>query len=111
MLGQRNPTLGIVIPPTPFVDLLNSIEWTDLNKSSFALAELTEARDPILMADLRARALRSLIEMARWKSHGHAESAFVVLGRLVGLQDDEIQAAFERGDRGFVLDAAAKLAK
>jgi hypothetical protein len=111
MLSQRNPTLGIVVPPTPFVDLLNSIEWTDLNKSSFALAELTEARDPILMADLRSRALPSLIEMARWKSHGHAESAFLVLGRLVGLQDDEIRAAFERGDRAFVLDAAAKLAK
>jgi hypothetical protein len=111
LLGQRTPTLGIVVPPTPFVDLLNSIEWTDLNKSSLALAELTEARDPILMADLRTRALPSLIEMVRWKSHGHAESAFFVLGRLVGLQDDEIQAAFERGDRALVLDAAAKLAK
>jgi hypothetical protein len=111
VLGQRNPGLGIVVRPAPFVDLLNSIEWTDLNKSSFALAELTEARDPIVMADLRARALPSLIEMARWKSHGHAASAFLVLGRLVGLQDGEIQAAFERGDRALVLDAAAKLVK
>jgi hypothetical protein len=111
MLGQHTPALGIVVPPAPFVDLLNSIEWTDLNKSSFALAELTEARDPILMAALRGRALPSLMEMARWKAHGHAESAFFVLGRLVGLQDDEIQAAFERGDRALVLDAAAKLAK
>jgi hypothetical protein len=49
-------------------------EWTDLNKSSLALAALTEARDPILMEDPRARALSSLIEMARWKSHGHARS-------------------------------------
>jgi hypothetical protein len=111
MFAQRNPMLGIVVPPTPFVDLLNSIEWTDLNKSSMALAELTQARDPVLMADLRARALPSLIEIARWKSHGHAEAASLVLGRIVGLQDDEIQAAFERGDRALVLDAATKLAK
>jgi hypothetical protein len=110
-LGQRNRALGIAVPPMPFVDLLNSIEWTDRNKASMALGALTETRDPIIMADLRARALPSLIEMARWKSHGHAESAFFVLGRVVGLQDDEIQVAFERGDRAVVLDAATKLAK
>jgi hypothetical protein len=110
-LGQRNHALGIVVPPTPFVDLLNSIEWTDRNKSSLALAELTQTRDPIVMADVRARALPSLIEMARWKSQGHAEAPFIILGRLVGLQDEEVRAAFERGDRAFVLDAATKLAK
>jgi hypothetical protein len=47
---------------------LNPIEWTDRNKSSLALEMLTESRDPALIADLRARALPSLIEMARWKS-------------------------------------------
>jgi hypothetical protein len=76
-----------------------------------ALEALTETRDPIVMADLRVRALPSLMEMARWKSHSHAESAFFILGRLVGLQDEEIHAAFERGDRALVLDAAAKLTK
>jgi hypothetical protein len=80
MFAQKNPASGLVVPPTPFVDLLNSIEWTDRNKASFALEALTERRNPALMADLRARALPSLIEMARWKSDGHAEAAFVVLG-------------------------------
>jgi hypothetical protein len=88
---------------------LNSIEWTDRNKSSFAVAMLTENRDPALLTDLRARALPSLIEMARWKSDGHAEPAFLVLGRLAGLPDDAITAAFERGDRGSVIEAAERL--
>jgi len=111
MLGERDRTLGIVVPPTPFVDLLNSIEWTDRNKASFALVAVTETRDPVVMTDLRARGLPSLIEMARWKSRGHAASAFLVLGRLVGLKDDEVKAAFERDDRALVLDAAAKFGK
>jgi HEAT repeat protein len=111
MLGQRNPALGLVVPPTPFVDLLNSIEWTDRNKASFALMALTETRDPTLMAALRARALPSLIEMARWKSEGHSMAAFIVLGRLAGLPDDAVTAAFARGDRDLVLEAAAKLGR
>jgi hypothetical protein len=64
----RQGALRLVVRPAPFIDLLNSIEWTDRNKSSFALEMLTESRDPALLLDLRARALRSLIEMARWKS-------------------------------------------
>jgi hypothetical protein len=111
MLGLKNLALGLVVPATPFVDLLNSIEWTDRNKSSLALEALTEGRDPALMAELRARALPSLIEMARWKSEGHAASAFLVLGRLAGLQDDAVTAAFARGDRESVIEAAAKLGK
>ena len=111
MFALKNPAPGLVVPATPFIDLLNSIEWTDRNKASLALESLTETRDPALISELRSRALPSLIEMARWKSEGHAESAFLVLGRVAGLPDDAITAAFARGDRDSVIEAALKLAK
>src|ERR1019366_7877598 len=38
-LAQRKPELGIQVPPATFIDLLNSLVWTDRNKSSYALLE------------------------------------------------------------------------
>jgi len=58
--------------------MLNSIEWTDRNKSSLALYRLTENRDPKVLTILRRKALRSLVEMARWKTLGHARAAFTL---------------------------------
>ena len=86
------------MPAAPFVDLLNSIDWPDRNKSSAALLQLTEGRDPALLNDLRSRALDSLIEMARWKSPGHAYMPFFILGRVAGMSEDAIAAAWERRD-------------
>jgi hypothetical protein len=47
-----------------------------------ALEQLSEKRDPRLLAQLRRQALAPLMEMARWKSAGHAEPARKILGRL-----------------------------
>ena len=66
--AERHPELKIHVPPEPFVDLLTSFSWTDRNKASMALTELGVRRDPALLASLCARALPSLVEMARWKS-------------------------------------------
>jgi len=101
-----NPQLGIEVAPDPFVDLLNSPVWTDRNKAAFALAELSTKRNPQLLAALRGRALASLIDMARWKSRGHAATAFFLLGRIAGLPEDAIEKAWERNDRDLVIAAA-----
>jgi hypothetical protein len=98
-LARRSPAAGIRVPYAPFVDLLNSPIWTDRNKSSLALSEISESRDPALLALLRQKALLSLIEMARWQSAGHAEPSFVLLGRAAGWSEDAIHEAWERGDR------------
>jgi len=101
----------IRIPVRPFIEMLNGIEWTDRNKSSWALLRLTEKRDPAVLSELRQKALPSLIEMARWKSSGHAYAPFTLLGRVVGLPEDEITAAWERGDRASFIEVAVKRAK
>ena len=58
--AQRKPELGIRSAPSPFIDLLNSLVWTDRNKSSYALMETTDKRDPTVLAEIREKALPSL---------------------------------------------------
>ena len=94
------------MPSIPFIDLLNSIDWSDRNKSAAALLALTERRDAALLNDLRTRALESLIEMARWKSPGHGYMPFFILGRVAGMSEDAISAAWERKDPEAVIKAA-----
>jgi hypothetical protein len=106
--GHRHPDLGIVVPPEPLVDLLNSLVWTDRNKSSMALMRISEARDPALLAVLKARALPSLIEMARWKVPGHALAPFFILSRIAGIPDSEIFPAWESGRREEIIQKASR---
>ena len=80
------------IPVDGFVALLNSPAWTDRNKASLALLRLTESRDPALLARLRREALASLVDMARWKSAGHAVPGATILGRVAGLSEEKIAA-------------------
>jgi hypothetical protein len=107
----QHPELGIDVPSAPFVELLGSLVWTDRNKASMALMQLTATRDPQLLGELRARALPALVEMARWKSEGHALPAFVVLGRMAGMTEEAIQRAWSRGDRQSVISGAASGAR
>lgn len=101
--AQRFPKQRIKVPVKPFIDMLNSIEWTDRNKSSFALYQLTEKRDPAVLAKLRVRALPSLVEMSRWKS-GHALSPFFVLGRAGNFSEGEIQKEWDSGNREALIE-------
>jgi hypothetical protein len=104
--GQKEPALGIRVPAAPFIDMLWSLSWTDRNKSSIALWQLTASRDSKLLAELRARALRPLIDIARWTDPGHALPGVVLLGRIEGRSDREIFAAMRRSDRSAILEEA-----
>ena len=108
LYAREHPDLKLTVPSAPFIDMLNSPVWTDRNKSSFAVMELTESRDPVLLAEVRARALPALIEMARWKSEGHASPSIMILGRMAGMTYGAIVAAATRGDRETIIDAAMK---
>ena len=57
---------------------------------------------------LRKEALAPLVEMARWKSDGHARAAFVILGRMAGYSDEAAQAAWDSGERELVISAALR---
>jgi hypothetical protein len=97
------------VPYQPFVRMLNSPVWTDRNKASGALDELSRTRSPELLATLRKESLESLVEMARWKSKGHAAAAFFILGRIAGLPEPALNEAWDRDDRKGVIDAALKI--
>jgi hypothetical protein len=109
--AQKHPELHIVISAEPFVDMLNSIDWTDRNKSSAVLVPLTERRDPALLTLLRQHALQSLIEMARWKALGHAFGACLILGRIGNLPEGALKDQCWNGDREAVISAALKSSK
>lgn len=109
--AQRHPELHLQVSWMPFIDLLNSPVWTDRNKAAFTLMQLTETKDPALLKDLTTRALPALVEMARWKSRGHALPSFVMLGRIAGMPDDAIFKAWEDGKQQSVIEAAKSTAR
>jgi hypothetical protein len=104
--AKLHPEQQVRIEPTWFVELLNSVVWSDRRDASQALVNLTESRDPDMLAMLRDRALPSIIEMARWRELPHALPAFILAGRLAGLDDAGIRNAWLEGDREAVLSKA-----
>ncbi|MBI3680749.1 MAG: HEAT repeat domain-containing protein [Acidobacteria bacterium] len=99
VFGQKNPDAGIRVSPTWFVEMLNSVHFTDRNKASISLVSITEKRDQSTLSYLRERALGSLTEMAGWRSLGHALPAFILLGRIAGLPEEQIQELWKQGNR------------
>ncbi len=109
MFAAMTPSAGrpvVRVPAEPFVGLLRSLLWTDRNKASLALLGLTARRDPDLLERLRREAIVPLVEMARWKSMGHAEPALTILGRIGGLSDEATRAALGRSEREGIINAA-----
>jgi hypothetical protein len=86
--------------------MLTSLVWEDRNKAAAVLLWLTASRPAPAPAARRAEALPSLVEMARWKHPGHAQAAFILLGRVAGLGEKAIGEAWARGDREAVIARA-----
>lgn len=78
------------IPFQPFVRLINSVTWADRTKGLSVIMQLSETRDKELFELLRASSMRSLKEMALWKSKTHAMPAFIILSRMAGYNDEKI---------------------
>lgn len=106
--AKLHPDEAIHIEPTWFVELMNSVVWSDRRDACLALVELTENRNPGTMQLLRERALPSVLEMARWHDLNHALPAFILAGRLAGLDEKAIKAAWVSEDREPVLKQALK---
>ena len=104
--AQESPQAGLSIAVDPFVDLLNSLSWTDRNKGVLVLVPLTADRRPALLAELRARALPSLVEMARWSNPGHALGPYIILARMAGVEDAEAFEAWQAGNRETIIERA-----
>ncbi len=106
--ARQFPNQRIEVPAKPFVEMLNSIVWTDRNKASCALYRITERRDLAVLAKLRLHALPSLIEMSRWKSPGHALCPFFLLGRVGNISEEEISRAWANGNRESLIEMVTK---
>ncbi|MBL8177918.1 MAG: HEAT repeat domain-containing protein [Bryobacterales bacterium] len=111
VFAQLNPQSELKISPTWFIEMLNSTHFTDRNKASLALMNLTEKRDQNTMQHMQDRAVPALMEMAQWKSLGHALPGFILLGRLVGWSEDEIHDKWKQGARQQLLQLARDLNK
>ncbi len=106
--AAAHPERGIVIPFDPFIELLQSVEWTDRNKAAMVLMQLSAGRDSSLLAALREHAFDPLVDMARWANMGHAFPGVVMLGRIAGLTEEAIFGALSRGEKEPVIEAALR---
>ncbi len=109
--AESNPGTGIAINPSWFVDLVSSAVWTDRHTAAVTLVTLTQARKPEILSQLQDRSLPALAEMARWRHLPHALPAFILLGRIVGVKEAELQAAWAKGERESIIDRAVSLGK
>src|SRR3979411_127244 len=100
--ARLNADSGIKLEPTWFIEMLNSLSWSDRERALQALQLLTESRDPQMLAQLRQRALPALAEMSRWKTLEHALPAFILTGRVAGLTRQESPESWTRADRAYV---------
>lgn len=106
-VGARlHPEQHIHIEPTWYVELMNSVVWSDRHNAALALVELTDKGDAEALELLRQRALPAVLEMARWHNLPDALPGFVLAGRLAGLDEKTIQDAWVSGDREDVLRLA-----
>jgi len=97
--AKLHPDSALKIQPTWFIEMLNSLIWTDRNNAAVALVHMTESRDPSALGQIRDRALPAVIEMARWHHLAHALPAYILLGRIAGLSEKDIEDAWSRGER------------
>lgn len=109
--AKFHPQDKVVVQPTWFVELLNSIDWSDRHNAAEALVDMTEDHNADTLNLIRDRALPSVTEMADWRDLESALPAFILTGRLAGLSEKQIQHAWVGGNRQDVIRQVAKSEK
>jgi len=92
----------------PLIDLLFSKTWSDRNKSSFVLAQITKERDQTLLKELGDRAMAPLIEGANWDTL-HSTAFLEILGRIGGIPEVQLNKLILSGDKTQIIRAAQAL--
>jgi HEAT repeat protein len=105
VLIAAKPEFALEVPSSSFIQLLTSPTWSDHNKGAMLLEALTRNRDAELLRRLRAAALDNLLEMARWRSNGHAFTARTLLGRIAGIEEGRLQKLASSGDGDAIIRA------
>lgn len=107
----QHPDAKLKVQATWFVELANSVDLNDRLEAAKGLLLFTEEPNDAVIANVRDRALPSLLEMARWQYLPHALPAFLVVGRVGGYPDDELEKAWASGEREKVLKSIEKPGK
>jgi hypothetical protein len=105
ILARAKDSGSLNVDPAPFIALLFSGDWSDRNKGSLLLFELSAQRDPSLLSELRGHVLQPLIEGARWDL-GHAYPFLVILGRIADMSDKQIYELIDEGNIDRIIQAA-----
>jgi hypothetical protein len=109
--ARLDPEAEIKIQPTWFIEMLNSVVWTDRNYAAVALTSLTETRDQKVLDQIKERAFTGVVEMARWKHAEHAIPGYILLGRIAGIPESELQEAWKDGKRDEIIERALQKKK
>lgn len=97
------PESEVRLSTTWFVEMLNSPALSDRLEGARALLALFHTLSSQTVAHLRERALPALNEMARFQHLPHALPAFLILGKVAGVPDAEVEAAWSAGERDKML--------
>lgn len=106
LTAVTKPQLGLRVSPTWLIELLHSVALDDRMQSTDILLTLTDKGNREVLDQVRARALPDLAEMARWESLRYALPPFLLIGRVAGLKDEEIQRRWSAGERDALIDKA-----
>ena len=106
LLAVKQPGLKLQVSPTWLIELLNSIVLGDRLQAADLLLTLTDGGDRAVVDQIHTRALPSLVEMARWESLRFALPAFLLVGRVAGLSDEETQRRWSQSEREPVIEKA-----
>jgi hypothetical protein len=104
--AQMHPELSLDGPVDWYLEMLESVQWSDRNKAMMVLCGLSKNSDPAIVGMLRERSLPTLIEMSRWQVEGHAMMAYYLVGKVAQMTDEEIHKAWDSDDRERVIARA-----
>lgn len=75
----------------PVEALLLSGVWSDRNKASLLLDQLTASPDPAMLRELHTTSLDAIIEGASWRGDpGHAGAFVILLGRIAKVPEERL---------------------
>jgi len=111
IFAAGDPAPGTRVAPAGLIDLLHSTVLSDRLETVDLLITLTDVRDRATLAMLRTRALPDLVEMVRWESLRYALRPFILVGRIAGVPEQEIQQRWSGGEREQVIRKALALAR
>lgn len=104
--AKLDPDAEIKVPATWFIEMLNSLSWSDRTQAARFLVNLTDSRDPRVLLQIKERAFDSIVEMAKWKHAEHSLPAYILLGRVSGFPEEDLQHAWSTGDRELMIKRA-----